>query len=120
MTTYTIKFWDRQLAIESETHSYRKNVHLKFFFHFLSIYFNEMYYYDIILMNIDNIYTKNKKIGQSESKGWSQLVTMHQKEMLVITAQVTNFVKLTNIFNTIGNWSNDHRILLGQADSSDQ
>ncbi len=31
------------------------------------------------------------KVGQSESKGWPQLVTMHQQEKLVITAQATNF-----------------------------
>ncbi len=30
--------------------------------------------------------TLKTKVGQSESKGWSQLATMHQREILVITA----------------------------------
>ncbi len=34
-----------------------------------------------------------QKVSQSESISWSKLVTMHQKEILVITAQVINFVK---------------------------
>ena len=34
-----------------------------------------------------------QKVGQSKSKGWSQLVTVHQWDILVITAQATNFVK---------------------------